>query len=247
MKVFISWSGKMSGELAKLLRDWLPSVIQAAKPYFSTDDIEKGTRGNSMLAKELEEAAIGILCLTRENLEAPWIMFEAGALSKKLDTSRVCPILFGELGTTDLKGPLTQFQGAKFNKNDMRKLISTINNQLGEAALGPKTLDTVFDKWWPDLDEKVKSLLSDAPKSTGEKMRNDRELLEEILTLTRRTPLYLQDLAHNLLIKPSMDQERDTKRIGRFDRKRALSYAIDLFNMGYDKDYIKNELKDQGV
>ena len=119
MDVFISWSGKTSGELAKVLRDWLPSVIQAVKPYFSTDDIEKGTRGNTMLAKELEGAGIGILCLTRENLEAPWIMFEAGSLSKSLDTSRVCPILFGDLSTTDLKGPLTQFQAAKFNKDGL--------------------------------------------------------------------------------------------------------------------------------
>lgn len=178
----------MSGELAKVLRDWLPSVIQAAKPYFSTDDIEKGTRGNTMLAKELEEAGIGILCLTRENLEASWIMFEAGALSKSLDKSRVCPILFGSLGTTDLQGPLTNFQAAKFNKEEMHKVISTINTQLGDAALGPKTLDTVFEKWWPDLDEKVKDVLSKAPKDTKEKVRGDRELLEEILTLARQIP-----------------------------------------------------------
>jgi len=188
MDVFISWSGKTSGELAKVLRDWLPSVIQAAKPYFSTDDIEKGTRGNTILSKELEEASIGVLCLTRENLEAAWIMFEAGSLSKSLDKSRVCPILFGDLGTTDLKGPLTNFQAAKFNKGEMQKVLATINAQLGEDALSPKTLDTVFEKWWPELNEKVKKLLSSVPKETGEKIRSDRELLEEVLMLVRQKP-----------------------------------------------------------
>ena len=118
IKVFISWSGKTSCELAKIFRDWLPSVIQAVKPYYSPDDIAKGERGNTSMATELEQADAGLLCLTRDNLDAPWIMFEAGALSKKLDTSRVCPILFAGLETTDLKGPLGQFQAAKFNKED---------------------------------------------------------------------------------------------------------------------------------
>lgn len=188
MNVFISWSGKTSGELAKVLRDWLPSVIQAVKPYFSNDDIEKGTRGNTMLAKELEEAGIGILCLTRENLEAPWIMFEAGALSKSLDKSRVCPILFGELSITDLQGPLTNFQASKFSKEDMLKVLATINKQSGDAALEPTVLDNVFEKWWPELEQKVKKILSSAPKDTDEKIRGDREIIEEILMLARQIP-----------------------------------------------------------
>lgn len=186
MDVFISWSGKISGELAKVLRDWLPSVIQAAKPYFSTDDIEKGTRGNTMLAQKLEGSGVSILCLTRENLEAPWIMFEAGSLSKSLDNSRVCPILFGDLSTTDLKGPLTNFQAAKFNKEDMLKVIATINSQLGDAALESKVLDNVFEKWWPELEQKVKDILSRAPEDVSGEVRSDRELLEEILTLARQ-------------------------------------------------------------
>lgn len=188
MNVFISWSGKTSGELAKVLRDWLPSVIQSVKPYFSTDDIEKGTRGNTMLAQELEEASIGILCLTRENLEASWIMFEAGALSKSLDKSRVCPILFGDLSTTDLQGPLTNFQASKFSKEDMLKVLTTINKQSGETALEVTVLNNVFEKWWPELDQKVKEVLSQAPRDTMGKVRTDRELLEEILTLARQIP-----------------------------------------------------------
>jgi hypothetical protein len=59
MKVFISWSGRTSSELAKIFRDWLPSVIQAVKPYYSTDDIAKGMRGNTVIAKELEQADEG--------------------------------------------------------------------------------------------------------------------------------------------------------------------------------------------
>src|ERR1017187_9800498 len=105
MRVFISWSGERSQRIANILRSWLPGVLQAVKPYFSPDDIAKGTRWSTEIAKELEASRIGLLVLTSENLDAPWLMFEAGALAKNLERSKVCPILFG-LEPTDVTGPL---------------------------------------------------------------------------------------------------------------------------------------------
>ena len=102
MNIFISWSGDLSRELGEALRDWLPAVIQNVKPFFTPNDIEKGSRWSKEVGHELENSSFGIFCLTRENLSKPWIMFEAGALSKKLDASKVCPILFG-VDSTDLK------------------------------------------------------------------------------------------------------------------------------------------------
>src|SRR6266403_3949719 len=95
MKVFISWSGPISNKVAVLLRDWLPSVIQAVEPYVSSEDIDKGARWSTDIAKELEAAHFGILCITPDNISAPWINFEAGALSKALDKSKVVPLLVG--------------------------------------------------------------------------------------------------------------------------------------------------------
>ena len=83
MKVFLSWSGDLSHRIACEFRDWLPCVLQYAKPYVSSQDIDKGARWTTDIAKELHESAYGILCITRENIEAPWINFEAGALSKR--------------------------------------------------------------------------------------------------------------------------------------------------------------------
>ena len=164
MKVFISWSGDTSRVIAEALRAWLPSVIQAVKPYFTPDDITKGARWSTEIAKELEECKIGLICLTADNSEAPWIMFEAGALSKSLSAARVCPMLFG-IEPSDVKGPLVQFQAAPFAKDEMKKVVRMMNQELGAGALTADVLDSVFEMWWPKLEEKVKKVLSNIPCS----------------------------------------------------------------------------------
>ena len=68
MKIFISWSGSKSQEIAKLLKRWIPCVIQSAEPYFSSADIDKGARWSTDISKELQDASFGILCVTKENL-----------------------------------------------------------------------------------------------------------------------------------------------------------------------------------
>ena len=125
-KVFISWSGKLSQKIAGVIRTWLPSVLQATKPYYTPDDINKGARWNTEIAHELESSNIGIICLTKDNIEKPWILFEAGALSKNVGNSNVCPILF-DFDSSELTGPLVSFQTTKFEESDMKKLIQTIN------------------------------------------------------------------------------------------------------------------------
>lgn len=190
MKVFISWSGDKSKEIASVFKDWIPAVIQAVKPYFSPNDIDKGARWSNEIAKELEASRIGIICLTDDNLQAPWLMFEAGALSKSMEKTRVCPILFG-VEPTDLAGPLVQFQAAPFSKDEIHKVIKTINSQLGDVALELTVVDSVFEKWWPDLEEKVTKILNKERKTSGSELRSDRELLEEVLKISRT--LYVRD------------------------------------------------------
>ncbi|MCP4614466.1 MAG: hypothetical protein GY845_37785 [Planctomycetes bacterium] len=72
MKIFISWSGTLSHKVACVLRDWLPSVIQAVEPYVSSEDIDKGARWSTDIAGKLEESSFGIIAVTPENLSAPW-------------------------------------------------------------------------------------------------------------------------------------------------------------------------------
>lgn len=184
MKVFVSWSGTRSKHLAEIFKQWIPAVIQAAKVYYSPDDVTKGARWSAEISKELEESRIGILCLTPDNLEAPWIMFEAGAISKNIDKSKVCPILF-DVEPTDITGPLVQFQACKFEKAEIKKLIKMINGGLSEGGLATDVLDSVFEMWWPQLEDKVKTELKRQDDSTTKTKRPEREMLEEVLQLVR--------------------------------------------------------------
>ena len=189
MKVFISWSGQLSGKLAHSLREWLPKVIQSLQPYYTPFDVDKGARWLPDITNELNDTTVGLLCMTQDNVSGDWILFEAGALSKTLDAACVCPILFG-IRPTDMSGPLKQFQATRFEKPDFRKMMTTINSRLGEQQLPEKTLETAFDKWWPDLETEINEILFEQPE-TDEPLRSDRDLLEELLEITRRQTAFI--------------------------------------------------------
>ena len=72
----------------------LNNKYRAKISIVSSEDIDKGARWSTDIAKELEDCSFGILCVTKENLEAPWLLFEAGALSKMMQKGAVCPFLF---------------------------------------------------------------------------------------------------------------------------------------------------------
>jgi TIR domain len=192
MKVFLSWSGKDSQAAALALHAWLPTVVHTVKPYMSAENIDKGERWSLDIAKQLEDTNFGIIFMTPENLVAPWILFEAGALSKSIEKSRVSPLLF-ELSPSDLaKSPLLQFQLTQFKKDDFRKLLHSMNNASPDAEKLPlDVLNKSFDRAWAELDEEIKKIQfskgSSAPPQVGANPKTDKvdEILEELLTIAR--------------------------------------------------------------
>lgn len=190
MKVFLSWSSELSHKIAKEFRDWLPMVIQSTEPYVSSEDIDKGTRWSVDIATELQDSSFGILFVTKDNLKAPWLNFEAGALSKSFDSSRVTPFLF-DIKASDMSGsPLLQFQSTSNDKEDIKKLIHSINNVTSSDKIPENKINLIFDKWWPDLEAKLKDLKNhhDSTSTHDPKPKpkdKQQEILEEILELSR--------------------------------------------------------------
>ena len=183
MDVFISWSGERSGKVAEALHNWLPSVIQSVSPFMSASGIEKGSRWSPEIANRLEKSQFGLICLTPENLEAPWLLFEAGALSKSIGTSRVVPYLY-EVSIAQLQGPLTQFQAALAEKEPTRDTIKSINTALGDEGLEASRLEKYFEIWWPELEKSLQII--PAGGGAAAPPRSEREILEEILSVVRQ-------------------------------------------------------------
>jgi len=183
MDVFISWSGKKSGAAAEALRDWLPQIINAVKPWLSSADIDKGARWNADIASRLELAKAGIICLTPANLHSDWILFEAGALSKSIQKTWVCPLLI-DLEPAEVTGPLAQFQATRVVKGDFLRLLKTLNNALEKDALTDSHIESAFEVWWPKLDALLKALPADEDGEVHPP-RTDRDVLEEILGFVR--------------------------------------------------------------
>jgi hypothetical protein len=192
MRVFISWSGERSHQVAVALRDWIPSVIQTVEPWISSADVEKGSRWSNEIARELANSSVGIICLTVENLTAPWLLFEAGALSKTLEASFVTPYLL-DVQPADIGQPLGQFQATRANQTDTLKLLQTLNRALGDRALPIDRLQQSFEVWWPRLEARLGAIPPVAP-ILPQIERPDREVLEELLLLMRTQGRGIQDL-----------------------------------------------------
>lgn len=184
MKIFLSWSGDLSREVAEIIRKFLPCMIQDLQVFMSKHDIESGARWTLQLAKELEDSSFGIICLTADNLQSSWLLFEAGALTKHVE-GRACGLLLNNLKPTDVTGPLAQFQNRPFEKSEFRLLLKDINSRLPNP-LGEQQLDMVFEKWWPDiLQEYELSLKKSVSNTRTPVQRDERDLLEEVLMKVR--------------------------------------------------------------
>ena len=187
MKIFISWSGSKSNAAAIALRDWLPDVIQKVEPWVSESDISAGARWGREIANELQETTFGVICLTKGNANAPWLLFEAGALAKTLEDTYVCPYLI-DMESSDIPdGPLTQFQWKRADKTSTLDLILTINQSLKDDSLPKDKVEKAFEKWWPDLKKKLNELPDEESGDTEARDPDDmiKEILEDVRWLTR--------------------------------------------------------------
>ena len=148
--VFVSWSGDLSRDVALVLGDWLPTALEGISTWVSSRDIAKGARWSEEIATCLDSATYGIACVVPGNQEAPWLLFEAGAVAKSVETGRISPFLLG-VEPSELPSALGQFQCTSYLKEEVLRLLLSIN----DAPDGPKRpverVRKSFDASWPVL------------------------------------------------------------------------------------------------
>ena len=223
MKVFISWSGPRSKAVAEVFKDWIACVIQSVKPWYSPEDIEGGAQWFNEINSGLKDTAIGVIFLTQDNKDKPWILFEAGALAKGLSGTRVCPVLI-DLKSTDVVGPLNQLNHTQPTEEDMFKLVKMINKQLGEKSLKTEVLSSAFEIYWPQFkkgfDEAVKNNTNDDAVIN----RTEHDLLNELLMASRGINRRLDDIE-----RKHLNEER----------------AFNPRNKDFLKDVVRQSLRDE--
>ena len=183
MKVFISWSGVRSSQVALALKRFLQTTLQATAPWVSDVDIDPGSRWSKDVADALEETNFGVLCLTPDNVGAEWLHFEAGAIAKSVEDGRVVPYLAG-LGKAQVpNGPLSQFQMLEANEADTLRLLNTVNQYLPLGnRVDEEVLQNQFKAFWPDLERAI----AEAPPAKKFSIeRSDSDKLDEILGILR--------------------------------------------------------------
>ncbi len=249
MKVFASWSGSESREVAELLRDWVPSVIQDVEVYVSSQDIAKGERWLSNVGNNLAEIDFGIVVVTKKNLTAPWIMFEAGALSKSVK-GRLIPLLCGIDQIETANSPLSQFQYVRVIETEMLDMFRSIN-PFTANPLDAKRLEKTFAKFWPDFLDAYKQIDLSEPKpakkeSENEKLSNIENAVSEMMIEMRRLRSLTSDFVPstinpdekqvwNWLINTKIDNAERTATLNKLRLMNSPAYRNELLKRKHGK------------
>jgi hypothetical protein len=160
----------------------------------SDRDIYTGQRWRKEIADHLRDIKVGIVCVTPENVERPWLNFEAGALSRQVNNDeRVCCYCFG-LKPTDFEDPLGDFNGVEATPEGTWKLLRSINASLEGPRVEEPALRELFDAMWPKLEAALKAIPSTVPEAPPKREKDD--MVEEILSRVRQLERGIDEIAY---------------------------------------------------
>lgn len=151
---FISWSGDESRSVAEALKDFFAVVLPNPTLFVASKDLQAGEVWFTEIAEKLEACDIGVIVVTPQNINKPWLHFEAGALSKRVGRSAAIPLLCG-VANGELAGtPLAQLQALTVSEANMRKLTSRLNDLL-ELGVSEGHIDSTFPVWWERYSNRI--------------------------------------------------------------------------------------------
>jgi len=156
MKIFLSWSGETSKAIASKLSEWLPRIFIHIETFHSSRDISAGAQWLNVLFGQLRKSDFSIICLTPENRESKWLLFESGALLRGMNSTKVVPYCFG-IKKLDLEEPLKYLQGVLADHDGTFKLLQSIN-KIHKHKISDNELRDSFNNNWPLLDKALKKI-----------------------------------------------------------------------------------------
>jgi 8-oxo-dGTP pyrophosphatase MutT (NUDIX family) len=161
VKVFISWSGETSKRVALALKELIQLCLAPVEAFVSSEDLALGSTWQPLLEKELSASDVGILCLTADSIQSPWVLFEAGAM---LRAKLLIPYLV-DLGTADLPPPLRAYHAGSGDEATAKMLFSI--SEAAGLAIGGSVMKQRFDAFWPPIKARI-SGRAERPELSGQ-------------------------------------------------------------------------------
>ena len=188
-KIFISWSGSNSKEFAKSLKILLEKSVfdnTDLECFVSDQDIASGDDWWQKIKKELRSCKLGILCITKENLRAPWIYFEAGAMIAREVPS--IPLLVSCNIKALQNTPLNRKQAVDFyDQKNFLKMLIDINGVMGFSLS-----DNQLNQLGKSAYIKLKNDLNDIFSSLRDlRLFNDKYVYPSEVTNVKRNTIFV--------------------------------------------------------
>lgn len=188
--IFISWSGFHTKECAIALKCILETIVfpkneTGLECFVSDEDIAAGTDWWIKIKNELTSCNLGILCVTNENINAPWIYYEAGAMASREILS--IPLLIG-CGIDSLSGTPLQGKQCVIFKEQKKfiKMMEDVNDHLNllPSPLVKSTAQVGFKQLKKDL-KSIESYLENIYSI------NEKKIYPHNLSFVRKRTIYV--------------------------------------------------------
>lgn len=234
IKLFLAWSGDKGRLVAEALVKWLPEVIPDVKPWMSDRNIVDTVWFNEIVTA-INEAKAGIVCLTRENFDRPWILFEAGGLMVNCDKTAVFNLLL-DVKAEELDGlnyPLFPCELYSFQKERVLSILKALNEMSDPSQrLKPEEVKKRFETHWKELESELNAISQNIPFP----MHLLNEKRYRVQMTKRWKEIYLTFVAKHIAQSPFQfkDLIEDTK-------SRILISGQNLYFLAGEEDSDKEE------
>ncbi|MBL4754825.1 MAG: toll/interleukin-1 receptor domain-containing protein [Flavobacteriales bacterium] len=202
--VFVSHDTR-DAELAEAFSKLLSSVSAGVLKSFRSSD-KRGNQGIAYgvewypeIMKKLNDASDVVVLLTKNSVDRPWILYEAGVARGKLDT----PLLGVAIGIPLNKannGPFAQFQNSGDDIDSLTKLVIQLVNRIPNAEPDKGVIKMQVEAFKKQAEE----ITSKEPETEN----NDGELMEDssVAKLFEEVKIMFQDLPERI------DRNTDPRR-----------------------------------
>ena len=191
MKVFIGWSGQTSKEVASILKVWLPQMNPHIETFMSSEDVRLEVSWKAEIMNKMRETDYALLCVTRENLNSPWLCFETGVFMGG-NVPRVNAILF-DVSPSQVSGPLQMFPLIEADKINLRLMVYSLN-QLCETQCPIDELKRIFDGVYPTVEKMFAQVRESQKDALPADARDAQDLKREIVAVNSKLDAILSRL-----------------------------------------------------